>query len=312
MAVSSENETLAHELVECRAKLAAQKGAVADMDKIAKGLVQRDLALSELRVEQEARIKELDTITKRLIKREFELSLANEELHELDRLKSEFVSVAAHQLRTPLSAIKWTMDMLVLGELGPLGGEQKTFLLKAYESTERMILLINDMLSADRIESGRLSFAFAPTNLLDLLDTVLYEVLPQANKKKLTILFENRPKTLPLLSADPERMRVVFQNLLENAIAYTMEGGIIRLGVTANEKEIVFSVADTGIGIPKEQQLYIFNRLFRAKNAVKMETSGSGLGLFIAKTIIEKHRGRIWFESAGAGQGSIFYFTIPL
>ncbi|TSC85169.1 MAG: multi-sensor signal transduction histidine kinase [Parcubacteria group bacterium Gr01-1014_17] len=283
MTASSENETLRRELAKCRAALEAQKGALAELDKIAKGLVQRD----------------------------FKLSLANEELRELDRLKSEFVSVAAHQLRTPLSAIKWAIDMLVSGELGKLGNEQKTFLMKAYESTERMILLINDMLSADRIESGRFLFMFTPTNLLDLLDKVLYEVLPQANKKKLAIRFEKRPTTLPPVSADPERMRVVFQNLLENAIAYTMEGGLIRLAVEAREKEIEFTVADNGIGIPKEQQPYIFNRLFRAKNAVKAETNGSGLGLFIAKTIVEKHGGRIWFESEGTGHGSSFYFTIP-
>ena len=247
-----------------------------------------------------------------LVRRDFELTRANDRLRKLDEVKSNFISVVAHQLRTPLSGIKWTLNLLINGDLGALTTEQKPFLFKAYESNDRMISLVNDMLGADRIESGKMRYAFQPLQLLDVIDNVLYELLPQANARSLTISFTERPADLPKVDADPERIRAVFQNLLENAVKYSRAGGTIEIGTRqGSDGMILLTIKDDGIGIPKEQQKNIFNRFFRASNAVKAETDGSGLGLYIVKNIVERHGGKIWFESA-EGQGVTFHFTLPI
>lgn len=250
-----------------------------------------------------------DQSGKLLIRRDLELTRANEKLRELDERKSEFVSVVAHQLRTPLSGIKWTLNMLINGELGETTSEQKTYLMKTYESNERMIALVDDMLGADRVESGKFHYVFTEVQLLDLFDNVLYEILPQANRKNIKIQFTKRDPGTKKVIADPEKIRAVIQNLLENAIKYTNFGGQIGIGIEGEGENIKVAISDNGIGIPKEQQRNIFNRFFRATNALKVETDGSGLGLFIVKSIIEKHGGKIWFEST-ENVGSTFYFTL--
>ncbi len=256
-------------------------------------------------------VKNQDTGAKMLVRRDLELIRANERLHEVDELKSNFISVVAHQLRTPLSGIKWTINMILNGEMGELNTEQKSFLMKSYESNDRMITLVNDMLGADRIESDKLRYQFIPTKISDLLDNLLYEMLPMANKKNLHIEFSNRDIDLPKVYVDSEKMRAALQNLLENAIRYTPNGGKIDISFQVISGFLEISIKDTGIGIPKDQAKNIFNRFFRAQNAIKMETDGSGLGLFITKAIVEKHGGRIWFES-DLDKGSNFHFTIPI
>lgn len=248
---------------------------------------------------------------KLLIKRDLELNRANDKLQELDDAKSNFISVVAHQLRTPLSGIKWTLGMILAGDLGELNNEQKTFLMKSHESNNRMITLVNDMLSTDRLQSGRVHYGFTHINMVDLVDNVLFEVAPNANKRKITIQFKKKFKDIPPAYVDPETMRAVFQNLLENSIKYTIEGGKIDIDIKHEHDELEISIADNGIGIPVDQQKKIFGRFFRARNAVKQETDGSGLGLYIARTIIEKNGGRIWFKSA-EGKGTTFYFTVPI
>lgn len=255
---------------------------------------------------------EQDTSARLLIRRDLELSQANERLHELDQKKSEFVTIVAHQLRTPLSGIKWILSMFIKKEFGPLASEQLTFIRKAYASNDRMIALVNDMLGADRIESGKVRYLFQPTELVDLVDKVLIELLPQMNAKKLTLRFESRLAKIPRVKADPEKLRDAFQNLLDNSVKYSRPHGTIEVRMKVGEhQEVIVSVKDTGIGIPKNQQKNIFDRFFRAQNAVKLETTGSGLGLFIVKNIIEGHGGRIWFESEEE-KGSTFYFTLPI
>lgn len=247
-----------------------------------------------------------------LVRRDLELSRANDRLRKLDEVKSGFISVVAHQLRTPLSGIKWTLNLLLNGDMGALTTEQKTFLMKAYESNDRMISLVNDMLGADRIDSGKTRYVFQPVQLIDVIDNVLFEILPQANAKGLTINFAPKPPSLPKVHGDPEKLRAVFQNLLENSVKYSRPQGMIVVGLRKenNGEEVRVSIKDDGIGIPIGQQKDIFERFFRAQNAIKAETEGSGLGLFIVKSIIERHGGRIWFESA-EGKGVIFYFTVP-
>lgn len=254
--------------------------------------------------------EDYNTGTKLLIRRDLELSRANEKLQKFDEVKSNFISVVAHQLRTPLSGLKWTISMLLNGDMGPLNNDQKTFLMKSYESNVRMITLVNDMLVADGLQSGRTHYGFKHLDLVDLIDNVLFEVGPQATKRNISIGYKDKSLKIPQAYVDPESMRAVAQNLLENAIKYTIEGGKIEIDLKQTDDFIVISISDNGIGIPEDQQKNVFGKFFRASNAVKQETDGSGLGLYIAKTIVEKNGGKIWFESA-LGKGTTFYFTVP-
>lgn len=246
-----------------------------------------------------------------LVRRDLELTRANERLRRMDEIKSGFISVVAHQLRTPLSGIKWTLNLVLNGELGFLAEEQRAFLLKANESNDRMIALVNDMLGADRIESGKVRYSFRAVNLLDLADAVLFELSPQALARGVSVRFASRPKSFPLVHGDGEQLRAVFQNLLDNSIKYSRPQGTIQVGFYPRAEEIEVSIQDDGIGIPREQQKNIFDRFFRAQNAIKAETEGSGLGLFIVRSIVERHGGRIWFESE-EGKGVTFHFTVPV
>ncbi len=249
--------------------------------------------------------------TKLLIRRDLELSRANEKLQKFDEVKSNFISVVAHQLRTPLSGMKWTLSMLLNGDMGELNNDQKTFLMKSYESNTRMITLVNDMLVADGIQSGRVHYGFKHIDIINLMDNVLFDVSPQAAKRNISIVYKNKFENLPQAYVDPETMRAVLQNLLENAIKYTIDGGTIEIDVKKEADKLVISIADNGIGIPKDQAKNVFVKFFRARNAIKRETDGSGLGLYISKTIVEKNGGTIWFDSV-EGKGSTFYFTVPL
>lgn len=247
---------------------------------------------------------------KLLIRRDLELTRANEKLHELDKAKSHFISIVAHQLRTPLSGIKWSLNMILGETLGPLTDEQRVFLKRCYESNERLIVLINDMLGADRIDSGKLKYHFKPTGLSNLIDNVLFETVPIVNDKKLEVAFAHKDG-LPQVFVDEEKISLAFQNILENAFKYTPKGGKVEINLEVDGEFIKISVKDYGIGIPEEEQKNVFSRFFRAKNAIKVETDGSGLGLFIAKGIIEKHGGKIWFESKEQ-EGTSFHFTVPI
>jgi signal transduction histidine kinase len=254
--------------------------------------------------------KDADTSAKMLIRRDIELTRKNEKLLEINEVKSNFVSVASHQMRTPLSGLKWLLHMFLTGDLGPITDEQKVFLSKGYESTNRMVALVNDMLEADRFDSGVLEYEFTQVEITELIDGVLYEFLPKMKEKKLRLMLHYPEKSLPKVSVDKKKMWAVLQNLLENSIKYTPNGGNIEITVAEENKKIKVSIHDDGIGIPKDQQKHIFSRFFRAKNAVKTETDGSGLGLYIAKSILERRGGEIWFEDTGIG--STFHFTIPL
>ncbi len=246
-----------------------------------------------------------------LVRRDLELSRANEQLRNLDEVKSGFISVVAHQLRTPLSGIKWTLNLLQNGDLGPLSPEQKKFLVKAYESNDRMIGLVNDLLGADRIDSGKARYTLVPMNIAEAIESVLYEVAPQAQARELSVEFKKSTEPFPFVTGDPERIRAVLQNLLENAVKYSRPQGAIAVTLVSTDKEMALvSIKDNGIGIPKDEQEHIFSRFFRAKNAVKVETDGSGLGLYIAKAIIERHGGKIWFSTEE--RGTTFFFTLPL
>lgn len=277
----------------------------------------RDLELLE-QINKEAghvhRLEELtdefDKSAKLLVRRDLELSNAYEKLTQLDKMKSEIISIVAHQLRTPLSAIKWTLKMLIDGDAGQVTAEQKDLLSKGFDSNERMITLINDMLEVDRLESGKLKYNFIPVQFEDLVREMIGELLPLATQKKVRIELSSPREPLPKIKVDPDKIHDVLQNLIDNAIKYTKEGGIVAVSVSMEGKDLHFAVKDNGIGIPDAEKGKIFSRFFRAINAIRTETDGSGLGLFIAESIVKRHAGKIWFEST-INVGTTFHITLP-
>ena len=238
-------------------------------------------------------------------------------LHDITReklvetMKTEFVSLAAHQLRTPLSAIKWTLRMILDGDLGKITKEQREFLEKTYKSNERMISLINDLLNVTRIEEGRYLYNLSLVSFKDLVNEVIENYKEEIKRKKIKFDFVSSYKNMPKIKLDAEKIKLAISNLLDNAIRYTPEKGKVTVFLEANKKEVKVSVKDSGIGIPEDQKGRLFSKFFRAANAIRTETEGSGLGLFIAKNIVEAHGGRIGFESE-EGKGSTFYFILPL
>ena len=229
----------------------------------------------------------------------------------VERLKTEFVSVAAHQLRTPTSAVKWALYLLLSGDTGRLTKEQKHLVERTYATNERMIILINDLLDVSRIEEGRLVYKNSLVNIAELTrkQWKLYE--KQAKQKGIGFTYQKPSKKIPKIRIDEEKISLVLQNLLENALSYTPKKGTTKISVSSDKNEVLITVADTGIGIPEEAKGEIFQKFFRAPNAVKLDTTGSGLGLFIAKNIVEAHKGKIWFESQ-KNKGTTFFVALPI
>jgi len=228
---------------------------------------------------------------------------------EIERMKTEFVSITAHQLRTPLSAIKWIFERLLKERSLKLSPVQKKLIQEGSESVERIIDLIDDLLDIVKIEEGRYLYKFNFFNLEEIVQGVIKLYQEKIREKELHLEFSSQK--LPKVKLDVEKITFALQNLIDNAIRYTKKGGMITINLKSNQKEIEFSIQDSGIGIPEEQQKNIFQKFFRASNALRMETKGSGLGLYITKNIIEAHQGKIWFQSE-EGKGTTFYFTLPL
>jgi PAS domain S-box-containing protein len=229
----------------------------------------------------------------------------------VEKMKTEFVSLAAHQLRTPLSAIKWTLKMLLEGDLGVITKEQKDFIEKIYNSNERMITLINELLDITRIEEGRYLYKPVLADLKPIVQFVVNFYKTEIKKKKIKFEFRKPKGPLPKIKLDTEKIRLAIDNLIDNAIRYTPDFGKVTVSLEHKEEEIRFSVKDNGLGIPKEQQARVFTKFFRGVNVMRIATEGTGLGLFITKNIIEAHGGKIWFESE-ENKGTTFYFVIPI
>ena len=231
---------------------------------------------------------------------------------EVEAIKSEFVSLASHQLRTPLSAMKWSLSMLSEGLFGKLVSKQKDIVWKISNSNERMIQLVNDLLDVSRIEEGRFGYNFSLESFEDVVKKVAGSFSVQIQEKKLQFSFEYPRDALPKVSVDRGKLEMAVQNLIDNAVKYTSSDGKIKvyLKETSPDYLAVF-IEDTGIGIPKNQQHRIFSKFFRADNAIRFETEGSGLGLYIAQNIVTSHKGKINFKSE-ENKGSVFYFSLPI
>lgn len=228
----------------------------------------------------------------------------------IDKAKTEFVSLASHQLRTPLSAMKWFCEMLLNGDAGELSPEQKEYTQNISDSNDMIIALVNALLNISRIEEGRLGVQPEPTDIKNLVFEVLGQLKKEADEKKQQFsVFINQ--NLPLINIDPKLIREVYINLFSNAIKYTPLGGKISIMVSVSPSELISRVSDSGIGIPKSQQGRVFKKFFRADNAVKLQSEGIGLGLYLAKAIIQSSGGKIWFESK-ENQGTSFIFSLPL
>lgn len=230
---------------------------------------------------------------------------------EIERLKSEFVSIAAHQLRTPLSAVKWTLRMLLDGDLGNLSVKQTEFLEKGYESNEKMIVLVNDLLNVARIEEGRFRYEYSFCFIDKLIEKAINQIKEQAKERDVEIIFEKPKQSLPEMKVDCRSIELALQNLVSNAVVYNKPGGLVKILVSYDKMEVKVEITDTGIGISSAEKDRIFTKFFRATNAIKSDTEGSGLGLFICKNIIESHGGKIWFKSE-ENKGTSFFFTLPV
>jgi PAS domain S-box-containing protein len=240
---------------------------------------------------------------------------------EIDKAKSEFVSLASHQLRTPLTSMGWYAEMLLAGDAGRLNPGQKEYIEEIYKGNKRMVELVNALLNVSRLEMGTFMIEPELADLVTLAKDAVKEQKPQM-EAKLQTFTEDYGKSSLKFPVDVKLFRMVIQNLLSNAIKYTPEKGKITLGIKllgqmpekfkdfGRAEDVLVYVADNGMGIPKAQQGSIFMKLFRADNAKISVTEGTGLGLYIVKTIVERSGGRVWFESA-ENRGSTFYTLIP-
>lgn len=247
--------------------------------------------------------------TQKLIVQQEELRQANEKLLALDRAKSQFLSVASHQLRTPLAAITWVFG--VLGdELDPLSAEERrSYVLRGAESTRRMTALVSDLLTVSDIESGRTEYRVSSVALETIVNEIAADFRNVAAERMLTLHVENSAGAMPF-QGDADQLGFVFRNLIENAVFYTEKGGHVTVRLGAEAATYVISVIDTGIGIPEDEQMRLFTKFSRGAKATGMQTDGNGIGLFAARAVVDHYGGTITYASR-VGEGSTFTVTLP-
>jgi signal transduction histidine kinase len=265
--------------------------------------VQNALSIHEIR-ELNATLQErIDTATR-------ELRTSNAQLQRLDKAKDEFVSMASHQLRTPLTSVKGYISMVIEGDAGKISDTQKQLLTEAFNSSERMVRLIGDFLNVSRLQTGKFIIDAHPTDLAKVIEQELDGLGTNARSRNLTFSY-TPPKNLPLLNIDEGKIRQVIMNFSDNAMYYSKEGSAIKVALNVDGPDVVFSVKDTGIGVPKNEQAQLFGKFYRASNARKQRPDGTGVGLFLAKKVIDAQGGSVEFSS-DEGKGSTFGFRLPI
>jgi signal transduction histidine kinase len=235
---------------------------------------------------------------------------------EVDRLKSEFVATVSHELRTPMTSIRGYVDVLLMGAAGALNENQSHFLSIVKGNTERLNILVNDLLDISRIESGRVTLSPQALDLREVAEDVIGDILRRSQEEnKPVALSLEAPKKLPPVYGDSERVRQILTNLVDNAYHYTPENGTItvHLHPLNGGHEVQVDVVDNGVGISLSDQARVFERFYRGEHPLVLATPGTGLGLSIVKEVVEMHKGRIWLTSSGVpGEGSTFSFTLPV
>jgi PAS domain S-box-containing protein len=229
---------------------------------------------------------------------------------EVDRMKSEFISIASHQLRTPLSAIQTYANLLASGFRGDITPDQRELMDIILSSVDRMNDLITTLLDISRIETGKLSIQRGPVNLDELCKTIIQELESVASNKKVALTYECQLKP-QLVQTDQLLVAEAYANLISNAVKYTAAKGSVKVTLRRDSKDtIIFCVTDNGLGIPRKMQGQIFTKFFRASNVLEYDTTGTGLGLYMVKQIADALKGKTWFKSQ-EGKGTTFYFALP-
>lgn len=236
-----------------------------------------------------------------------QLQNSNEKLKAMDETKDEFISMASHQLRTPLTSVKGYISMVLEGDVGKIDAAQRKLLDQAFISSQRMVYLIADLLNVSRLRTGKFIIEAKETNLADVVEGEISQLKETAESRNLTLVFK-KPKNFPSLMLDETKIRQVIMNFVDNAIYYTPAGGTITVDLSEVGNSIEFRVIDDGIGVPKSEQLHMFSKFYRAGNAKKARPDGTGLGLFMAKKVIVAQGGSTIFNSQ-EGKGSVFGFS---
>jgi signal transduction histidine kinase len=241
---------------------------------------------------------------------------------EIDRIKSEFVSLAAHQLRTPIAGINWYTEMLISGSVGILTDEQKKIAEAVYSASRRMTGLIKFLLNTSRLELGTIMVEPAPVDICEIISDTLEDMAPGVQEKQLAIITDSIPDSC-IIETDSKLFQIIIQNIISNAVKYTPSDGMISIsaeqrrdekapGLSKNGEYILISIKDSGCGIPPEDQAKIFTKLFRAGNVGQIKrVDGFGLGLYMTKSIVEMIGGKIWFESK-ENRGTTFFISLPV
>lgn len=252
----------------------------------------------------------IQSVSKEIRYRE-QLAKAYAELKKLDVAKTEFISIASHQLRTPLAVVKGYVSRVLRGSYGAVPEKAKQPLESVYQSNERLIKLVEDLLNVSRIETGKLELTPERVSLEEIISSVVEELKIRAGDKNLYLRWEKPKKALPKIMIDKEKIRQALFNVVDNAIKYTERGGVT-IELRKHNSSLLTKVSDTGVGLTKEELPYLFESFSRGKAGVQFWPEGIGLGLYIARRLLEMHNGRIWAGSKGKGKGSTFFIKLPL
>jgi signal transduction histidine kinase len=228
---------------------------------------------------------------------------------ELSRMKTEFVSITSHQLRTPLAGLRWSIESILSGKYGTLNQRQEEFFSIIKESADRMIKLVSDLLDVSRVETKEVVMHFTSVSFQQVIRDVVADVLPLAKASNVDIIL-NVPKDVRPVLADDLRLHIVVQNIIDNAVKYIVGKGTVTIELYEKDAEVTLKVSDTGAGIPEEDQQKIFQKFFRAENVKKLKTQGTGLGMFITRSYVLFMHGTLRMESA-EGRGTTFWVSFP-